>query len=237
VTRPALFRATTLTIVAIIAAQPCVAAKPARKSVAAVDWLQVSHRTADGAIVIGNPAAKVHIVEYLSLTCSHCAALSAGAMAPLRRDYIARGLASLEVRHAVRDGFDFAASLLLRCDSPARYLGSIEALYATQPQWMERAASASALPGFDTMPPDTRLAAAAKAAGFQGFFQGRGMKPAAYAACLADMKAKEQLSAMASNSWERDQIPGTPTIEINGRRQDQIHSWPDLEPAIKAALK
>jgi len=236
VTRRVVFQAT-LAIVATVAAQPCVAAGPARKSVATVDWLQVSRRTADGAIVIGNPAAKVHIVEYLSLTCSHCAVLSAGAMVPLRRDYIARGLASLEVRHAVRDGFDFAASLLLRCDSPARYLGSIEALYAIQPEWMERAASVSAIPGFDSMSPDMKVAAAASAAGFPSFFQSRGMTPKAYSACLADMKAKEQLSAMAGNSWERDRIPGTPTIEINGRRQDQIHSWPDLEPAIKAALK
>lgn len=230
-----------LTMAVALPASQSVAAQPTKKTTAApavkADWLRAIRRTSEGAIVIGNPAAKAKIVEYLSLTCPHCGALAIEAMPPLQRDYIARGLASLEIRHAVRDGYDFVASLLLRCEPPARYLASIEALYATQPQWMERAISASSTPGFDAMSPDQKMAAAAKAAGFQSFFQARGMTPNAYAACMADAKAKEQLTAMTGNSWERDKIPGTPTIEINGKRQDHIHGWAEFEPLIKAALK
>jgi protein-disulfide isomerase len=208
---------------------------PARA--AAHNWLATAGRTAEGAIVIGNPAARVKLVEYLSLTCPHCAQLSAEMMGPLQRDSIARGLVSLEVRHAVRDGYDFAASLLLRCEPPARYLDSIEALFALQPQWMQKGASAAATPGFDAKTPDEKMMTVARASGFDSFFAKRGMPPKAFAACMADEQAQQQLARMAGNSWERDAIPGTPLLLINGARQEGVHSWADLEPLIKAALR
>ena len=213
------------------------AAKPATKSApASHNWLATANRTAEGAIVIGNPAAKVKLVEYLSLTCPHCAELSAEAMPALKRDYIARGLVSLEVRHAVRDGYDFVASLLLRCEPPANYLGAIEALFATQEDWMAKGGSAKSDPGFEAKSADEKMALVAKAAGFESFFANRGMTPVAYAVCMANAKAKEQLAKMAGNSWQRDAIPGTPLILVNGKRQDGVHGWSTLEPLIKAAL-
>jgi protein-disulfide isomerase len=212
-------------------------AKAPARAAAAHNWLATASRTADGAIVIGNPAARVKLVEYLSLTCPHCAQLSAGMMGPLQRDYIAKGLVSLEVRHAVRDGYDFAASLLLRCEPPARYLDSIEALFALQPQWMQKGASAAATPGFDAKTPDEKMMTVARASGFDSFFAKRGMPPRAFAACMADEQAQQQLARMAGNSWERDAIPGTPLLLINGVRQEGVYSWTDLEPLIKAALQ
>lgn len=217
------------------------AAKPARHVSAAPvsasrNWLATTARTAEGAIVVGNPAAKVKIVEYLSLTCPHCADLSREAMTPLQHDYIAKGLVSLEVRHAVRDGYDFVASLLLRCEPPARYLDSVEALFATQQDWMAKGLAAKNDPGFDAKSGDEKMAAVARAAGFDSFFAKRGMTTKAYAACMADAKAKDELTRMAGNSWQRDEIPGTPFVMINGKRQAAIHSWADLEPLVKAAL-
>jgi protein-disulfide isomerase len=218
-------------------ARPAPASAAERAAPAGHDWLGVARRTPEGAIVIGNPAAKVKLVEYLSLTCPHCAALSTEAMEPLRRDYIAPGLVSLEVRHAVRDGYDFVASLLLRCEPAPRYLASIEALYASQGQWMAQAMNAPAAPGFEALTPEQKMAAAARAAGFPAFFEKRGMTPRSFAACMADAGGKEQLTRMADNSWRRDAIPGTPTIEINGKREDQVDSWAELRPLIVAALK
>lgn len=224
----------------LVAATPLAAAlpkkPPARALPAKANWLATANRTAEGAIVIGNPAAKVKLIEYLSLTCSHCADLSASVMPPLQRDYIAKGLVSLEVRHAVRDGYDFAASLLLRCEPPAQYLRAIEALFAIQSDWIAKGSSVKATPGFDAMSPDQKIAAVARAAGLDAFFARRGMPAKAYAACLADAKAKDELTEMAGNSWQRDAISGTPLIVINGTRQAGLHGWSDLEPLIKAAL-
>ena len=214
------------------------AAKPAGKAVAAkTNWLATARRTAEGAIVIGNPAARVKLVEYLSLTCSHCADLSAEAMLPLQRDYIAKGLVSLEVRHAVRDPLDFTASLLLRCEPPPAYLGSIEALFATQATWFERAQKGIDGPAFEAFAPELKIPAIAKAAGFDSFFARRGLTPRAQAVCMASKPGQDQLSKMTSNSWDRDQIPGTPAILINGVRRDAILRWSQLESLIKEALR
>ncbi|WP_374650558.1 thioredoxin domain-containing protein [Rhizorhabdus sp.] len=212
-------------------------AKPAAKPAAGANWLATVNRTAEGALVIGNPAAKVKLVEYLSLTCPHCAMLSKASLPALQRDYIAKGLVSLEVRHAVRDGYDFVASLLLRCEPPTRYLGSIEGLFATQEDWMAKGAAAKNDAAFEAKSQDEKMAAVAKSAGFDTYFQKRGLSPKAYAACMANEPAKKQLAEMAGNAWQRDGIPGTPLILINGQRKENVHGWSDLEPMIKAALK
>lgn len=215
-----------------MAAQP-----PLKPAPAKADWTATATRTPEGAIVIGNPAARVKIVEYLSMTCSHCAELSVETMAPLQRGYIASGAVSLEVRHAVRDDFDFVASLLLRCEPGARYLDSIEALFVAQEDWMARGAGIDYISGYASKPVGEKFQLIASAAGFDTFFAKRGMAPAAYAACLVSEPGKRQLVAMAGNSWQRDKIPGTPMILLNGKRQDGVLHWAQLEALIKAALK
>lgn len=187
--------------------------------------------------MIGNPAARVKLVEYLSLTCPHCAAFSAEAMGPLQRDYIAKGTVSLEIRHAVRDPLDFVASLLLRCEAPNTYLGSIEALFATQDDWFYRAQEGTSTPEFEALAPDRKMGAIIKAAGFDGFFAKRGLSTKAQAACSASKAGQDQLARMASNSWDRDKIPGTPLILVNGVRKEEVKEWGQLEPLLKAALQ
>ena len=201
------------------------------------DWVKTVNRTPEGAIVVGNPAAKVKLIEYLSLTCPHCAHLSLEMLTPLRRDYIAKGSVSIEVRHAVRDGYDFAASLLLRCEPPTAYLTSLEALFAGQEAWMAKGATAKQTPDFDSKSTDQKLALVSKAAGFDAFFAKRGMDAKAYAACMNNEAAKQQLTQMAANSWQRDAIPGTPLLLLNGEKQEGIHGWADLKPKIDAALR
>jgi protein-disulfide isomerase len=211
------------------------APKPAR-AVAKQDWLKTSTRTADGAIVIGNPAAKVKLVEYLSLTCPHCAVMSGQAMEPLKRNYIAKGLVSFEVRHAVRDGYDFIGSLLARCQPATDYLGSLETLFATQNVWEAKGMAAKQDPSFGSKSPAEQMAIVAHSAGFDSFFAGRGMTPKRFAACMADKAAQQQLGEMAGKAWDGDKISGTPSFRINGEMQGSLTSWTDLESKIKAAL-
>lgn len=226
---------------AVLAAMPVAAAtKPAASKApskaAQQNWLRVSSRTAEGAIVIGNPAAKVKLVEYLSLTCPHCAVMSGESMEPLKRDYIAKGLVSFEVRHAVRDGYDFVASLLSRCGPPADYLDALETLFATQSEWESKAMAASEGPDFEKKSPAEKMASVAHAADFDGFFARRGMTPKAYAACLADVAAQKQLGQMAAYAWDRDKIPGTPAFVLNGTSLGSLAHWADLEAKLKANL-
>ena len=157
-------------------------------------------------------------------------------MPPLKRDYIAKGLVSLEVRHAIRDGYDFAGSMLVRCQPHSGYLPSIEGLFATQTTWFEKAMAASNDPAFEKLTPAAKMQFVAKAAGFDAYFAKRGMAPASFNACLADPKGQKALEDMADRAWNKDSIPGTPAFRLNGEMLGSLGSWSELEAKIKAAL-
>jgi len=198
------------------------------------DWSQVANRRPDGAFVLGNPAAPVKVVEYLSLTCPHCAKMEADAIPPFTAKYVRTGRASYEVRHALRDPFDFAASILARCAGPAAFFKAAPAVYAAQPTWFETAAkwSQTAPKG---LTPDKALPAAATGAGLDRFFAARGLPPARQTACFADADERKLLSQMADEAWNRPNFPGTPAFLVNGKMVEAA-SWADLDAGVAAAL-
>jgi len=67
-----------------------------RKASKAVDWTKTVVDTPDGGFRMGNPKAKITIVEYGSLTCPHCRHFAETAMKPLLGQYVRTGKASSE---------------------------------------------------------------------------------------------------------------------------------------------
>jgi hypothetical protein len=63
----------------------------AAQAAPAKDWSQTVTLTKEGAHVIGNPAAKTRLVEYVSYTCPHCAHFVAEGTAPLKAGWVSRG--------------------------------------------------------------------------------------------------------------------------------------------------
>lgn len=225
------------TILALAAAlMVLLAPLPADEAMAARDWNATVTRTPAGAFVVGNPKAKVRLVEYLSLTCGHCAQFSAEAWGPLKAHYIGKGLVSLEVRHALRDGFDVTASLLSVCEGPKGYFDAIETVLAKQGEWAPRAGSFQQ-EGIEARPMDQRMMAYANGAGLDLLFAGRGMARARMAACLSDAAEQKMLAAMAKEAWSQRKIGGTPAFLIDGVFQQDVASWEALEPRLKAALE
>ena len=206
---------------------------------APVDWTRTIATTPAGAYVIGNPRAKVKLVEYLSLTCSHCAAFAAEGMPVLRRDYIARGTVSLEVRNAVRDGFDMAGVLASRCAGPAGYFAVSERILATQAQWMPMAQAYATAQAGKPAPASEAAAIAgmAGAAGFDQLLRARGMTPVRVRACFADPRQTAVATAMAQDAFGRANIPGTPAFMLNGAMLADSSSWALLKPKLDAALR
>lgn len=225
------------TILALVAALTALLAPPpSGDAMAARDWNAMVTRTPAGAFVVGNPKAKVRLVEYLSLTCGHCAHFSAEAWEPLKTRYIGKGLVSLEVRHALRDGFDVTASLLSVCEGPKGYFDAIDMVLAKQGEWALRANSFQQ-EGIEAKPMDQRMMAYANGAGLDLLFAGRGMARARMTACLSDAAEQKMLAAMAKEAWSERKIGGTPAFLINGALQEDVASWEALEPRLKAALK
>lgn len=214
-------------LLALLALFTLGAAKP-------VDWTKTVTRTAAGSYVIGNPAAKVRLVEFMSYTCPHCAEFTTEATAPLMRHYVARGTVAFELRNAVRDPLDLAASLATRCGPAARFPGNHEAVFAAQAQLFEGASK------FDPAPtandPVAGLKAISRASGLTALMAKRGIRAAALDACLASKVAQAPVLAMTNDAWNVRKIGGTPAFFIDGKRVD-AHHWAELEALLRTALK
>ena len=87
-------------------------------------------------IIIGNKNAKISIIAYESLTCSHCANFHANVLPDLKKDYIDTGIAKIEFRHFPLDVAAFNASKIAQCKND----GSSEilnVLYLNQQKWIK----------------------------------------------------------------------------------------------------
>lgn len=218
--------------VLLAAAVALVAAAPQ----AARDWRATAAVVpATGAITIGNPAAKVKLVEYLSFTCSHCADFFAEAKAPLHDTLVRQGKVRVETRAAVRDVYDLAAWSVAKCGGPARFPALAGAIFARQAEWTEKG-SAYAQANLDklkAMPQRVQIRAIADGSGLSAIGARAGVTPAALTRCLATDAQTNQLVKMTEAAFKR--IPGTPGFEVNGTLADDVASWDALAPRLAAA--
>ena len=203
------------------------AAAPAR------DWRATATRSADGAYTIGNPAARVKLVEYASYTCPHCAAFSRESGPVLTDRLIRSGSTSLQVRHLIRDRLDLAAAVVARCGGAARFAADHAAIFAAQDRWLERGAAFERA-NADRIAPYPLLAqlrAEADGAGLTEIARARGLSAAALRRCFADRPSIDRLTAMSAAL--PPEVIGTPTFAINGRF-NTARDWATLEPLLRA---
>ena len=203
------------------------------------DWSQRVSPTAAGGFVMGNPNARVKLIEFGSMTCPHCREFDEKGAATLISRYVKTGQVSWEFRNYVRDGFDIAASLVARCNGAKSFFPLTRALYKDQPKWVAKiqAAPEDQLKALQDLPPNRQFVALAKVAGLTQWAAARGVPAAKANQCLANQRSVDQLVQMASdaNSQFAD-FRGTPTFVINGTMLDDTATWEALEPRLKTAL-
>jgi hypothetical protein len=214
-----------------LAAAPPIAAANAQVQ---KDWTRTVGVTPEGGFRMGNPAAPVKVVEYGSLTCSHCADFAREAM-PKVAETVRSGRVSFEFRNFVRDSADLAATLLSRCASPERYFAVTERMFAAQPQWMQRMAD---LPqaqrdAIAALPPAQRIGRIAEASGLMTIAAQGGVNLKRGQLCLVDEKGLAKIADLRRTAIERDKLEFTPTFLINGKRTDGIHDWATLQPHLQ----
>ena len=87
-------------------------------------------------ITVGNKNAKITIIAFESLTCSHCANFHKDVYPQLKKDYIDKGLVQIEFRHFPLDITALNASKISQCknDGDPKIL---ESLYSNQHKWIK----------------------------------------------------------------------------------------------------
>ncbi|HEX8469025.1 MAG TPA: thioredoxin domain-containing protein [Allosphingosinicella sp.] len=223
-------------ILAAAAAVPAAAAAPAGKAAPArVDWARTVVATPEGGFRMGNPAAKVKLVEYGSLTCGHCATFAKTGMAPLVSTYVRTGKVSYEYRNFILNGLDVAATLVARCGGAGRFFQATDALYGTQDQWKDRVKNLTDAQkqALNALPENQRLGRLAELAGIPQIAARQGIAPASAKRCLADRAAFDGLGKMNEAAGKLG-VEGTPTFFLNGANVGP-HSWETLEPVVREA--
>ncbi len=201
---------------------------------AAKDWRLTAGIAPGGGFVVGNPAAKVKLIEYLSFTCDHCGHFVAESRAGLHDGFVRRGSVQVETRAAARDGLDMAAWTVARCGGPKRFHALSAAIFAAQADWIRRGdsyarANRGALQAMSQM---AQLRAIATQSGLAAIAARTGVTPAALNQCFASDVQVKPILAMTEAAFAR--IAGTPAFDVDGSLVDGA-DWRTLEPKLRAA--
>jgi protein-disulfide isomerase len=202
-------------------------------------WADVINPTPDGGVMMGDPNAKVHLIEIGSLTCPHCQHFEETAVDKLVEKYVKTGQVSYEFRNYIRDSFDLAAVLIAKCNGPKSFFPLARAFYDTQPDWEGKLQTVpkDQMEQLQTLPPNQIELQAAKIAGFLDWAAARGVPQAKSTQCLTDTNAINQLVAQSGSiSDEYPDFNGTPNFVINGTLNNKIAEWEQIDAALQSAL-
>lgn len=203
------------------------------------DWSDVVNATGAG-YMMGNPNAKVKLIEVGALTCPHCREFEEKGVPPLVDKYVKSGQVSWEFRPYLLHGLDLPAALIATCNGVKSFFPLSKALYQDQEVWLGKvmAVPQAQLEQVQNLPPNQQFLALAKLAGLQDWAAARGVPVAKSSQCLTDQKKINELVQNTSdvNSQYPDFV-GTPSFIINGTLLKDTASWDKLEPQLQAALK
>lgn len=220
--RPILFAAAVLAPIALTAATT-----PSR------DWGRTVTPAPSGFWVIGNPAAKVKLVEWASYTCPHCAHF-AEQSAPVLKDRMVRsGQVSFELRHLIRDPLDLAAVVVARCGGPRGFPARHAAIFAGQSAWIDKGSAFLQAngEGLGKLPPATAFRRIADGAGLTAIGRAQGLTEPQVAACFADQAALDRVTKLGGSVPA--EVKGTPTFYVDGAIVTGS-DWASVEPVLRA---
>ncbi|KRA61571.1 thiol:disulfide interchange protein [Caulobacter sp. Root655] len=152
-----------------------------------------------GDMTLGSPKAKVQVVEYASLSCTHCAHWNNDVFPQLKARFIDTGKVRYVFREFLTQPTEFAAAgyLLARRVGADRYFQVTDAVFKQQTAIFE----SEDLWG-----------------GLLKIGKSFGLTEEQFTAALSDKAALEALNARVAKAAERDQIESTPTFFVNGQR-------------------
>jgi protein-disulfide isomerase len=212
--------------------------KPAVRP-APVDWTRTVVRTPEGGVRMGNPDARVKLIEYGARTCPTCAAFAVEGEPKLVAGYVANGRVSYEYRdYPVHGALDLGPILLGDCVPLPRFFPVMQAMMAQQKTLVGRPAQIPDAKGkeLEKATPNVVAAYLAEFYGYTDLVVKAGLPRARAAACLADAGAVDTIVKRANIGQTAYKISGTPSFILDGKVMPGVFAWDTLEPALKTAL-
>jgi protein-disulfide isomerase len=202
----------------------------------ATNWLAQVNVTPNGAHIVGNPKARVRLVEYVSYTCSHCAAFEQQASGELGLGFIRPGTGSVEYRPFMRNIVDITATLLVNCGPASRFPLNHSSVLRSQQKWMADVSETQQRRWLTIGDFPGRMRAIAGDMHLYELFAARGYSRVELDRCLADEGLAKRISEENQTASRIGAVDSTPSFLINDRQQD-VHDWAGLRPLLMALTR
>lgn len=183
-------------------------------TVVPVDQLMAENALPD--VPLGKDDAPITIVEYASMTCSHCAAFYATTFPDLKSKYIDTGKVRFILREFPLDPLATAGFMLARCAGPDKRNAMVDLLFAQQKNW-----------AFTEKPIEA----------LSNLVKQTGMTQETFESCLKDQALYEKVNDIRNRAAEKFGINATPTFFINGRKQTGEITPAKLDELLAPILK
>ena len=167
-------------------------------------------------IVSGNDNARITIIVYESLTCSHCANFHKDVYPLLKKDYIDTGLAKIEFRHFPLDIAAFNASKIAQCKQD-QSLEILESLYSNQQSWVK---------GNSIEEVNNNLKNFLKEEGFVLDFEN----------CINNKKIEDFVLNDRIEGAKNFKVNATPTIIINNEKFEKSLNYKNLKKTLEKLI-
>ena len=167
-------------------------------------------------IIEGNANAKVKILVYESLTCSHCANFHKDVYPQLKEEFLDKGLAPIEFRNFPLDIAALNASKLAHCKNDGK-ANVLHFLYLKQEDWME---------GNTIEKLNSNLKDVIKNQNFNLNFD----------SCIADKNIVDHILEDRIEGAKKFKINATPTIIINDKKFEKALNFKNLKKALEKLI-
>ncbi|WP_411287061.1 thioredoxin domain-containing protein [Phenylobacterium sp.] len=174
---------------------------------------------ASGDMTMGDPDAKVKMVEYASASCTHCATFNNEVFPAFKTKYVDTGKVHYTLKEFLTPPNEVAAAsfLISRCAGKDKYFTVLDSIYKNQAEMFTTGDFRGVL---------LRIA------------QSSGMTEEQFNACVQDEDALKALDARVTKAIRDDKITATPTFFINGKKIAEGElSLAQIDTAVAEAAK
>ncbi|MBY0612892.1 MAG: DsbA family protein [Beijerinckiaceae bacterium] len=163
----------------------------------------------------GSADAPITIVEYASMTCTHCASFHENGYPALKAKYIDTGKVRFTLREFPFDPVATAAFMLARCSGDGHYYAMTDMLFKSQKTW-----------AFSENPAEALLNTVKQAGFTQDTFN----------TCLKDQRIYDAVNEVKGRG-EKLGVDSTPTFFINGKKVSGAMSPKEIDAQLEPLLK
>jgi protein-disulfide isomerase len=164
-----------------------------------------------GDMTLGDPKAPNVVIEYASMTCSHCQRFHQDVYRPFKAKYIDTGKVYFIFRDYPLDQLAAAAIVVAHCAPKERFFPIVDLLFDNQDKWAF------------VQEPVPALLSLVKQAGFT---------EDSFKACLTNQKIIDGVNWVRDRAEKQFGVNSTPTFFINGVKTPGEQTLADLDKAL-----